>query len=53
MIGGNLGFAQGRAVDFKGVPHNRLLMTFCEVMGYPQKSFGNPDFCGKGALNLS
>jgi Protein of unknown function (DUF1552) len=53
MIGGNLGFAQGRAIDFKGVPHNRLLMTFCEVMGYPQKSFGNPDFCGKGALSLS
>lgn len=53
LLGGNLGFAKGKALDFKGTPHNRLLMTFCEAMGYPQKSFGNPDYCGNGALSLT
>jgi hypothetical protein len=52
VLGGNLGFKLGRGVDFGGVPHNRLLMTFCEVMGYPQKSFGNSDYCAKGSLSL-
>ena len=30
--------------------HNRLLMSFCESMGFPQESFGNPNFCGDGPL---
>lgn len=51
MVGGGLRWKMGRAVDFDpGVPHNRLLMSFCESMGFPQGSFGNPDFCGDGAL---
>jgi hypothetical protein len=53
MVGGGLGFRTGRALDFKGVPHNRLLLTFCQAMGYPQETFGNPDFCGDGQLNLT
>jgi Protein of unknown function (DUF1552) len=53
MVGGNLGFAKGRALNFKGVAHNRLLMTFCEAMGFPQKSFGNADYCGDGPLSLT
>ncbi len=50
MVGGGLGYSMGRALDFGGVPHNRLLMSICEAMGYPEKSFGNPDFCGDGSL---
>lgn len=50
LVGGGLGFQMGRAMDFKRVPHNRLLMSFCEAMGHPVKSFGNPDFCGDGPL---
>ncbi len=50
LVGGGLGFKMGRAMEFGKVPHNRLLMSFCEAMGYPEKSFGNPDFCGDGAL---
>lgn len=50
LVGGGLGFQMGRALDFKRVPHNRLLMSFCEAMGHPVKSFGNPDFCGDGPL---
>lgn len=50
LVGGGLGFKTGVAHDFKEVYHNRLLMNFCEAMGHPVESFGNPDFCGEGAL---
>ncbi len=50
LVGGGLGFKMGQALDFKKVPHNRLLLSFCEAMGYPEKSFGNPDFCSDGPL---
>jgi hypothetical protein len=50
LVGGGLGYKMGQALDFKRVPHNRLLMSFCEAMGHPVKSFGNPKFCGAGAL---
>ena len=53
LIGGGLGWRMGRALDFEGVPHNRLLMSFCEAMGFPRDSFGNPKFCADGALDLS
>lgn len=50
MVGGGFGFKTGRAVDFKNVPHNRLLLSMCEAMGHPVDSFGNPDFCTAGPL---
>lgn len=50
LIGEGCGFTMGRAMDFKGVPHNRLLMSFSEAMGSPIKSFGNPNYCGDGPL---
>ena len=50
LVGGGLGFKMGQALDFKKVPHNRLLLSFCEAMGHPEKSFGNPDFCSDGPL---
>ena len=50
LVGGGLGFKSGQAIDFEGVPHNRLLMTFCEAMDYPQESFGNEKFCSDGIL---
>ncbi|QDT63231.1 DUF1552 domain-containing protein [Calycomorphotria hydatis] len=49
-VGGGLGWKTGQAIDFKGTPHNRLLMSFCESMGHPVEKFGNPDFCGDGVL---
>jgi len=52
LVGGGLGFTTGRALDFKGVSHNRLLMSFCDGMGFSEKSFGNPDFCKDGPLSL-
>tara|TARA_R110002049_G_scaffold47902_3_gene138516 strand:+ start:33205 stop:34542 length:1338 start_codon:yes stop_codon:yes gene_type:complete len=50
MVGGGLGFDTGRAMKFDNVPHNRLLLSILEAMGYPQKSFGNADYCGDGPL---
>jgi hypothetical protein len=50
LVGGGLGYKMGQALDYKAVPHNRLLMSFCEAMGHPVESFGNPDFCIDGAL---
>ncbi len=50
LVGGGLGFDMGRAIDFGAVPHNRLLMSFCQAMGHPVETFGNPDFCGDGLL---
>jgi len=52
LIGGGLGFETGRALAFKKVPHNRLLLNFCNGMGFPEKSFGNPDFCTDGPLEM-
>ncbi len=50
MVGGGLGFKMGQAIDYEAVAHNRLLMSFCEAMGHPTTSFGNPDFCKDGPL---
>lgn len=50
MVGGGLGFKMGRSARFNHVPHNRLLLSISEAMGHCEKTFGNPDFCGDGAL---
>jgi len=50
LVGGGLNFKSGQAIDYKKVPHNRLLMTLCAAMGHSVDSFGNPDFCGDGVL---
>lgn len=50
MVGGGLGFKMGQAHEFDSVAHNRLLMTISQAMGHPVESFGNPDYCGDGAL---
>ena len=53
MIGGGLGFRTGRALEFKSVPHNRLLLSLAHAFGHTGlERFGNPDFCGDGALVL-
>ncbi len=51
MVGGGLGFKMGRSARFDHVPHNRLLLSITEAMGHPEKTFGNPDYCGDGALS--
>jgi hypothetical protein len=51
LIGGGLGFQTGRALEFPGVPHNRLLVSLARAMGHDSLvRFGNPDYCGDGPL---
>ncbi|TWT81910.1 hypothetical protein CA13_33650 [Planctomycetes bacterium CA13] len=50
MVGSGLGWDMGRAMKFDRVAHNRLLLSITEAMGYPEKKFGNPDYCGDGPL---
>ena len=51
MIGGGLGFQMGRALQFPGVPHNRLHLSLAHAMGHTSLvRFGNPDYCGDGPL---
>jgi hypothetical protein len=51
LLGGGLGFATGRAIDYDGVPHNRLLIALAHAMGHTSLTrFGNPDHCGDGPL---
>lgn len=51
LIGNGLGFSMGRAADYGGVPHNRLLLALAHAMGHTELTrFGNPDYCGNGPL---
>ena len=50
LVGGGAGFAMGRMVDYKGLPHNRLLMALAGAYGDPVDHFGNPNLCGAGPL---
>jgi hypothetical protein len=53
LVGGGLDFKMGRSVKYKKVAHNRLLMALAHGFGHRIEKFGNPDFCGGGALGLS
>jgi hypothetical protein len=50
LVGGGLDFQMGRSRRFKGVAHNRLLMSLAHGFGHEILTFGNPDFCGDGPL---
>jgi hypothetical protein len=53
LLGNGLDFAMGRSLKLRRVPHNRLLMAFAHGFGHRLSRFGNPDFCGDGALSLT
>jgi hypothetical protein len=53
LVGNGLDFQMGRSVKYKDVRHNRLLLALAHGFGHRIEKFGNPNFCGGGALNLS
>lgn len=53
LVGNGLDFSMGRSVKYKEVKHNRLLMSLAHGFGHQIETFGNPDYCGGGALVLS
>lgn len=50
LVGNGLDFKMGRALQYKKLPHNRLLMAFAHAFGHRIERFGNPDYCGEGVL---
>lgn len=54
FIGGGAGFKTARALDFKGVPHNRLWLSLAHGMGNTDlQEFGAPRYSVDGPLSLS
>jgi hypothetical protein len=53
LVGNGLDFKMGQALKFKKVAHNRLLMALAGGFGHHTTKFGNPNFCGDGALGLT
>ncbi len=51
LVGNGLDFRMGRSLRFRRVPHNRLLLSLAHGMGHRIDRFGNPNFCGDGALS--
>jgi hypothetical protein len=53
LVGDGLNFQTGCSREFDRVAHNRLLMSLAHGFGHQITTFGNPDFCGDGPLELS
>jgi len=53
LLGGGLDFQMGQSLKFSKVPHNRLLMALAHGFGHHIDTFGNPNFCGAGPLQLA
>jgi len=53
VVGGGLGWRMGRAIKYKKIPHNRLLLALAHGFGHRLERFGNPDLSADGFLNLA
>lgn len=54
LIGGGAGFKTGRALDLKGVPHNRLWLALAQGLGHEGlATFGTERLCADGPLRLA
>lgn len=53
LVGRGAGFRTGRALQLDGVAHNRLWLAIAHGLGHRDlKTFGAPEFCPGGALDL-
>ncbi|HXX95468.1 MAG TPA: DUF1552 domain-containing protein [Planctomycetota bacterium] len=52
LVGGGLDFKMGRALNAKGVPHNRFLMSLAHGFGHRIEKFGNPEFSAGGPISI-
>jgi hypothetical protein len=53
MVGGGAGFKMGRSMKLEKAPLNRLWMTVAHAMGHQIPTFGKPQLCVEGVLNLA
>ncbi len=51
-IGRALGWKMGRSLQFDRVAHNRLLLSIAHACGHEIDTFGNPQLCEGGPLDL-
>lgn len=51
LIGEGLGFNMGRSLNYKNVPHNRLLLAYANAFGHELNTFGNKDLSSGGVLS--
>lgn len=52
LAGGGAGFPMGRARRFDRVAHNRLLLSIAHAFGHRLDTFGKPELCDGGPLQL-
>jgi hypothetical protein len=52
MVGNGLDFEMGRSLKFPMVPHNRMLMSIAHAFGHHVETFGKPELCSGGPLDL-
>jgi hypothetical protein len=52
LVGGGLDFKMGRALNAKGVPHNRFLMSLAHGFGHRIEKFGNPELSAGGPISI-
>jgi hypothetical protein len=54
LAGGNaFGFQMGRSLKLEKVPHNRLHLALAHAVGHRIETFGKPELCSGGPLNLA
>ena len=53
VVGGAPGFKMDRSLHLGGIAHNRLWLSVAHAMGHDLKTFGKPELCELGALNLA
>ena len=53
LLGDGFGFDMGRSLAYEKLSINRLWMAFAHGAGHQLESFGNPELCEGGALDLS
>ena len=52
LAGNGFGFRMGRSMNCENSNHNRFLLSLAHAVGHPLETFGNPNFCKGGPLNL-
>jgi hypothetical protein len=53
FLGGGLGWNSGRALQYEGIPHNRLWLSVAHAFGHEIEAFGNKNFSTDGPLALA
>jgi hypothetical protein len=52
LLGGGFDFAMGRSLQLEKVAHNRLHLALAHAVGHRLDTFGKPELCQGGPLNL-